>query len=119
MVYGNNIPVIEVSGEIDHYCAPQLENDIKQAIGSSPNKSVVVDLADVGYLDSAGIGVLFAAIDEIKKISPGKSLYIVCINSNVRKILELVGIQTDPTFIMVEQKKLALEQAEGGIGHGE
>lgn len=117
-VYGDKFPIIEVRGEIDHYYAPALEDNIKQAIAVSPNKSIIVDIENVNYLDSAGIGVLFATIDEMKKKSPGKNLIMICTNPNVKKILELVGIETDPTFIVVAKKDLALEQAESGVNDG-
>lgn len=117
-VYGEEFPIIEVKGEIDHYYAPALEDNIKQAIAISPNRSIIVDIENVSYLDSAGIGVLFAVIDEMKKKSPGKNIFTVCTNPNVKKILELVGIETDPTFIVVEKRDIALVQAEGGISDG-
>lgn len=54
--------VISVSGVLDMLTSPQLESAISTAIGKHP-KAIVVDLADVDFLASAGMGVLVSARD--------------------------------------------------------
>jgi anti-anti-sigma factor len=50
--------VIRLAGEVDISNAPRLEEDISDAV---PNDvaGLVLDLSDTGYLDSAGIRMLF------------------------------------------------------------
>lgn len=102
------VPEIRVEGEIDHYVAPSLEKDILSLIESSPNKSLILNMTEVGYLDSAAIGVLFASVSQMKNVSPGKLIILVCPNENVKKILNLVGIETDPVFRLLDKKEQAL-----------
>lgn len=52
--------VISVSGVLDMLTAPQLEADIDSVLTKSP-AAVIVDLTDVEFLASAGMGVLAAA----------------------------------------------------------
>lgn len=112
-IAGDDFPIIEIEGEIDHYYAPQLESFILSTIKNSPDKSIIIDLSSVSYLDSAGIGVLFSAVDLIKKSSPGKNIVTICPNKNVEKILKLVGIQTEPVFVLTEEKEKAINLTKG------
>lgn len=112
-IAGDDFPIIEIEGEIDHYYAPQLESFVLSTIKNSPDKSIIIDLSSVSYLDSAGVGVLFSAVDLIKKSSPGKSIVTICPNKNVEKILKLVGIQTEPVFVLTEEKEKAISLTKG------
>lgn len=100
-----DIPEIEVSGEIDHFFAPEFEQHIVNAINKRPQESLIIDFSRLDYLDSAAIGVLFATLDMLKKRSPGKKIILICPNPNVRKIIELVGIQSDPAFMILGQRE--------------
>ena len=55
--------VISVSGVLDMLTSPQLEASITAAMGKSPS-AIIVDLSDVDFLASAGMGVLVAARDQ-------------------------------------------------------
>lgn len=109
----SEIPEIEVSGEIDHFFAPEFEQTIVSAIDKRPQSSLIINFSELEYLDSAAIGVLFATLDVLKKRSPGKKIVLICPNPNVRKIIELVGIQSDPSFmILVEWEEKAIQKAK-------
>jgi anti-sigma B factor antagonist len=58
--------VLTADGEIDMSNASQLADALAQA-GKAP---VVIDLTAVGYLDSAGLTVLFAHADHIELVVP-------------------------------------------------
>lgn len=53
-------PVVSVNGEIDVYSAPQLKDALTELIGAG-RPAVVVDLTEVGFLDSTGLGALVSA----------------------------------------------------------
>jgi anti-sigma B factor antagonist len=53
-------PVVHPAGEIDAYTAPQLRSQLHEATGSGA-RVVVVDLSDVTFIDSAGLGALVGA----------------------------------------------------------
>jgi anti-sigma B factor antagonist len=52
--------VIRASGEVDLATAGRFGAELEQAIGSGP-KTVVVDLSDVSFMDSAGVNTILNA----------------------------------------------------------
>ena len=60
----NGTCVVCVSGEVDLYAAPRLENELKDAIRSGA-KHLLVDLSEVPFIDSSGLGVLLGAARKI------------------------------------------------------
>ena len=82
------IAVIATSGVVDMITAPQLEEAIKAALAKSPG-GIVVDLTDVEFLASAGMGVLVAAHDATPE---DVGLHIVAEGPATSRPLKLVGI---------------------------
>lgn len=68
--------------------APQLEEAITAALSKSP-EGVVVDLTEVEFLASAGMGTLVAAHDEAPE---GVDIHIVAEGPATSRPLRLVGI---------------------------
>jgi anti-sigma B factor antagonist len=80
--------VVSVSGVLDMLTSPQLENAIAGATSKDPG-AVVVDLSDVEFLASAGMGVLVAARDK----ADGKYGFAVVANGPATsRPLKLVGL---------------------------
>jgi anti-anti-sigma factor len=82
------VAVIATSGVVDMITAPQLEEAIKTALAKSP-AGLVVDLTDVEFLASAGMGVLVAAHDAAPD---GVQIHIVAEGPATSRPLKLVGI---------------------------
>jgi anti-sigma B factor antagonist len=82
--------VIRVGGYVDFDVAPQLKKRIVHRIEMG-DRLIVVDLSDVGFIDSTGIGVLVGALKRLREA--GGSLAVVCASDNVRGIFELVGLE--------------------------
>jgi anti-anti-sigma factor len=82
------VAVIATSGVVDMITAPQLEDAIKAALAKSP-QGLVVDLTDVEFLASAGMGVLVAAHDAAPD---GVPIHIVAEGPATSRPLKLVGI---------------------------
>jgi anti-sigma B factor antagonist len=57
------VVVLGVSGVVDMLTAPALEDAISTALGKTPG-ALVINLSDVEFLASAGMGVLVAAHDQ-------------------------------------------------------
>ena len=56
----DQVVLARVSGEIDIACADRLEEAIVAAAWAANDAGLVVDLSDVGFLDSAGIRLVFS-----------------------------------------------------------
>jgi anti-sigma B factor antagonist len=80
--------VVSVSGVLDMLTSPQLEAAIAGATSKDP-AAVVVDLSDVEFLASAGMGVLVAARDK----AYGKyGFAVVASGPATSRPLKLVGL---------------------------
>lgn len=81
--------VVLVTGEIDVSCADELRDAIDSAFEQKLS-FVTVDLAQVPYIDSTGIGVLVGAahraLDEAIEFS------VTNPQRNVKRVLDLLGV---------------------------
>lgn len=82
---------VRVSGEIDARTGPTLERAVLDAVKAGPARTVV-DLRDVGFMDSAGVTVLVRAAKRLK--SAGREPLVVLASKPVHRLLELTGIDT-------------------------
>jgi anti-sigma B factor antagonist len=85
----DDIPVVAVSGEVDVYSAPELKESLAQLLQSGA-KSVVVDLTDVAFLDSTGLGALVEA--RAATGDAGGSMAIVCSHERILKLFTITGL---------------------------
>jgi anti-sigma B factor antagonist len=81
--------VVTVSGELDVLTAPRLRQVLFDPVLCS-RPHVVVDLRDVGFIDSTGIGTLVAARRWTS--SRSTSLSLVCDPGPVLRVLDLVSL---------------------------
>ena len=57
--------VIEIGGEIDVYTAPRLRESIVAAVEAGHNR-LIIDVQQVKFLDSTGLGVLVGALKRVR-----------------------------------------------------
>ena len=81
--------IIEVSGEVDLYNVSELKKSLF-AITDGSSKSVVVDMKNVNYMDSSGIGALVAGQKKMKAHSGQFAL--LNIHDDVLNILKLATL---------------------------
>jgi anti-sigma B factor antagonist len=80
--------VVVVRGEVDLATSPQLRETLAVLVERS--RSVVVDLDQVGFIDSTGIGVLVGGVKRAR--SHGGDLSLVCTQRRILKVLEITGL---------------------------
>lgn len=78
-----------VDGEVDVSNADQLRIALNQLLDEGVPE-VVVDLTNVGYIDSTGIGVLMGAAHRTQDL-PTK-IAVVCPHKNIRRIFDMLGV---------------------------
>ena len=82
------VVVLQVSGDVDMLTAPALADAISQAAGESP-AGVIVDLANVDFLASAGMSVLVEAHEDI---TPTAGFGVVADGPATSRPMRLVGL---------------------------
>lgn len=97
------VALVEVGGEIDLHSAPQLRAALlKSTEGERPR--VVIDLSDVVFVDSTGIGVLVGALKRARE--NGGGLHFCGLGARVRRVFEITGLMSAlPIF---DSRELAL-----------
>ena len=83
--------VVKPEGELDQSCAEKLRNDIDAAFLRSCAKDLVLDFANVSFMDSSGIGVIIGRYKQVKALG-GKTM-LIRPQPQVEKLLELSGIK--------------------------
>jgi anti-anti-sigma factor len=84
----DDVTIVAASGVVDMLTAPQLEEALHAALDKKPG-NLVVDLTEVEFLASAGMGVLVAAHDEAGTVT---RLCVVAEGPATSRPLKLVGI---------------------------
>lgn len=80
--------VVSVSGVLDMLTAPQLETVLTAALRKGP-AAIIVDLSDVDFLASAGMGALVAARDQA---GTAVGFAVVASGPATSRPLKLVGL---------------------------
>ncbi len=87
--YKGNVLSVIFDQEITMDVTPDLKKEIEAAL-AAPHAAVVMDLSQVPFMDSAGIGFLASLNARIQ--NSGKRLYLFKPSRQVRKTLELVQL---------------------------
>jgi anti-sigma B factor antagonist len=98
--------VLAVQGEVDVYSAPTLRDRLTDLIDSG-ERTVIVDLSDVGFLDSTGLGTLVAGLKRAQEL--GGMLPLVCRTDRILKLFRITGL--DGVFMIYATLEEAIAAA--------
>ena len=85
----DGIEVIDVGGEIDIYTAPRLRELLIDLV-STDNYQLIVNMDQVEFLDSTGLGVLVGGLKRVR--AHDGSLDLVCTQARILKIFRITGL---------------------------
>jgi anti-sigma B factor antagonist len=100
---GPDAAVVSLTGELDLSTIPRIESQLFEQLRSHPG--VVVDLTQLSFIDSSGIGLLikaFRAVDD-----GGKLHTVIAPGSQVERVFRLAGI--DRALPLFVERTRALE----------
>jgi len=83
----NGSVIVRLAGELDLYNADDVRAALSQAIGSSP-KRIVVDMAEVEFVDSTALGVLIEARSKLGR----STLVLAAPQLETRRTLQVSGL---------------------------
>ena len=81
--------LITVSGEVDLASSPQLDDAIISTLDSGA-KAVAIDLTDVSFMDSSGLGVIVRGLKRCREAEIDLDLVIT--NERVLKVFGITGL---------------------------
>lgn len=81
--------IIELKGEVDIYTAPSLRETIVDTVEKGRYK-IAVDLNEVVFLDSTGLGVLVGGLKRVKQHDG--ELGIICNQEKIMRIFKITGL---------------------------
>ncbi len=84
-----NVLLVRLTGELDHHEAEQLKNDWQLYLREGV-KHVVVNLENLHFMDSSGLGVFLGRYKEVKELNG--EMVICAINYDVNRLFELSGL---------------------------
>lgn len=81
--------MISVAGEIDAFTAPKLR-DALMPLAEESNPNLIVNLKDVSYMDSTGLGVFVGLLKLIRK-NEGQ-LTLVELSDRLERLFSITGL---------------------------
>ena len=81
--------VLSVAGEVDVYTAPTLRDQFSQLVDDGQYQ-IVVDLEQVAFLDSTGLGVLVGGLKKVR--AHDGFVHLVCTQERILKIFRITGL---------------------------
>ena len=91
---------ISLKGEMDHHNAVGVRGEIDRLIYSERPKTLMLDLSEMGFMDSSGLGFIMGRYALMEKL--GGTLILENPNERIVKIFELAGLQR---IVRVENSK--------------
>ena len=88
---------MELNGEIDIYTAAELKKNFQEMF-EEKKEPVEIDLKNLEYIDSTGLGVLIGALKRLKE--EDKHIALFHVKPNILKLLNITGL--NKIFIIKE-----------------
>ncbi len=86
---GRGCTVVEVRGDLDMATAPQLREGLQRLIDAG-DRQLVVDLADVAFMDSSALGALVVIFKALREV--GGRLSLAAVQPTVHGVLRITSV---------------------------
>lgn len=90
IVMDNGRMTVKLRGEIDHHTARPMREEIDRAVRRIRPVSVTLDLAEVTFMDSSGLGLILGRLDLAEQM--GIPLSLRHVGERVARILRMGGL---------------------------
>ncbi len=81
--------VITLTGEVDAYTAPKLKQELIP-VTEKPETEIVIDLSNIEYMDSTGLGVIIAGLKSAQKNN--NQLKVTGLTPRVERLFKITGL---------------------------
>lgn len=83
--------IVKISCEIDHHSCDKIRDKIDRSFIENNVKNILIDMSDVRFMDSSGIGLIMGRYKFASKL--GGQAGVIGGNECVDKILKMSGIE--------------------------
>ena len=90
MQHKQDYSIAYISGELDHHTAEFVRSELDREIRSHKDANLVLDLKNLKFMDSSGLGVILGRYKKLKM--QGKSMYIKNPNRQIEKVFNVSGL---------------------------
>ena len=80
---------VYIKGEIDIYNAQKFKEKLCEIIETF-KKDLKIDLTELNYLDSTGLGIFVSVLKKAK--TNGKDIYLLNLKENIKKLFKITGL---------------------------
>lgn len=105
------VVILETSGRVTLGDGSSTLRRTIRELAESGSKHIVLDMAEVDYMDSSGLGELVASHTTV--VSMGGRLKLLNVSPRLRKLLEIMHV--DNTFETFDHEDTAVESFSSGI----
>ena len=81
--------MVEVRGDLDMATAPQLRDGLQRLVDAG-DRQVVVDMAEVGFMDSSALGALVVIFKTLGEV--GGRLCLAAVQPAVQSVLKITSV---------------------------
>ena len=81
--------IISLNAELDHHLADEMREVIDNVIDTRGVRNIIFDFGRIGFMDSAGIGLIMGRYKKIREIG---RIYVAGANESIQRILLISGL---------------------------
>ncbi len=117
--YESGVLLIKLCGEVDHHSAKPIREDIDRELFYYRAATVIIDLSEISFMDSAGLGLILGRYTRTKEL--GGSLRLLNPTPDIVRLLELAGCMSLIPVDYREDSNIRgmMKPTSGGIKGGE
>lgn len=82
--------IVRLSGELDHHESEGLRDEWKRLMYENPVKHLIVNLQDLNFMDSSGLGVVLGRYKETLQL--GGEMVVCSVKPSIKRLFEMSGI---------------------------
>ncbi len=101
----NEITILKVTGEVDASSSIQLDEEMSQV--AIQGAKIIVDLSELEYISSAGLGVFMSYISDLE--DKKMTLVLFGMKEKVLQVFQILGL--DQLLTIEENKEEAIKKA--------
>ena len=92
-----------ITGDIDHHAARELREELDDVISRSRPELLVLDMENVGFMDSSGIGLVLGRMRAVR--ANGGELLIKNAPRDIAEVIRISGL----SHLIVDNKQMTVD----------